>query len=131
MRYAEERRIFYVALTRIKNTIQVVVPKRNPSVFIQELLDDGVLIDKLIEEEVICPKCEGIMVVRDKGFYGCSNYPLCDHTVDIETDLNKRCRVCNDYLVKRKSRHGMFYGCNSYKYYLDNIKQGCHYTESI
>lgn len=35
--YAEERRLFYVALTRTKNYVYLLVPKTNESVFIKEL----------------------------------------------------------------------------------------------
>ena len=35
--YAEERRLFYVALTRTKNYVYLLVPKINESVFIKEL----------------------------------------------------------------------------------------------
>ena len=38
--YAEERRLFYVALTRTKNNNYLLVNKNNPSVFIKELLKD-------------------------------------------------------------------------------------------
>ena len=36
--YEEERRLFYVALTRTKNNIYLLVDKNNPSIFINELL---------------------------------------------------------------------------------------------
>ncbi len=35
--YSEERRLFYVALTRTKNYVYLLVPKKNPSIFIEEL----------------------------------------------------------------------------------------------
>ncbi len=35
--YAEERRLFYVAITRTKNEIYLLVPKNNPSIFIKEI----------------------------------------------------------------------------------------------
>ncbi len=35
--YAEERRLFYVALTRTKNEVYLLVPQKNPSIFIEEL----------------------------------------------------------------------------------------------
>ena len=37
--YSEERRLFYVALTRTKNYVYLLVPISNKSVFIKELLD--------------------------------------------------------------------------------------------
>ncbi len=36
--YEEERRLFYVALTRTKNYCYLFVPKKNPSIFIEELV---------------------------------------------------------------------------------------------
>ena len=38
--YAEERRLFYVAMTRTKNRVYIVVPKERPSRFIAELVQD-------------------------------------------------------------------------------------------
>lgn len=37
--FEEERRLFYVALTRTKNCCYLFVPKKNPSIFVEELLD--------------------------------------------------------------------------------------------
>ncbi len=38
--FAEERRLFYVALTRTKNKVYMIVPRDNPSEFVIELLKD-------------------------------------------------------------------------------------------
>lgn len=38
-RYAEERRLMYVALTRTKNMTYLLVPKKDPSEFVMELND--------------------------------------------------------------------------------------------
>lgn len=38
--FEEERRLFYVALTRTKNYCYLFVPKNNPSIFIKELIKD-------------------------------------------------------------------------------------------
>lgn len=35
--YSEERRLFYVALTRTKNQVYLLYPKKNPSIFLLEL----------------------------------------------------------------------------------------------
>lgn len=37
IKYAEERRLFYVALTRTKNETIILTPKENPSIFIKEI----------------------------------------------------------------------------------------------
>lgn len=38
--FEEERRLFYVALTRTKNEVYLLVDKRNPSMFVKELIKD-------------------------------------------------------------------------------------------
>lgn len=38
--FDEERRLFYVALTRTKNNVYLVVPKHNKSIFVKELIRD-------------------------------------------------------------------------------------------
>ena len=35
--YAEERRLFYVALTRCKKKIFILIPRNNPSIFLKEI----------------------------------------------------------------------------------------------
>ena len=39
--YEEERRLFYVALTRTKNVVYLLVDKKNPSIFIKEIIKDN------------------------------------------------------------------------------------------
>lgn len=39
--FEEERRLFYVALTRSKNNVYLLVPYHNPSIFIKELIKDN------------------------------------------------------------------------------------------
>lgn len=38
--YEEERRLFYVALTRTKNNVYLFVPNKNPSIFVKELVNN-------------------------------------------------------------------------------------------
>ena len=42
--YAEERRLFYVALTRTKNRVYIITPEQHPSQFVTELLRDYPLV---------------------------------------------------------------------------------------
>lgn len=44
--YEEERRLFYVALTRSKSDVYLLVDKKNPSIFVKELIKDN---EKYIE----------------------------------------------------------------------------------
>ena len=48
--YAEERRLFYVALTRTKSSVILLTPKENPSIFINELLKDSSKYIKIMEK---------------------------------------------------------------------------------
>ena len=47
--YDEERRLFYVALTRTKNKIILLVNKQNPSIFIDEILKQSKKYIKIID----------------------------------------------------------------------------------
>jgi len=74
--YAEERRLFYVALTRARSTVTLFTVTRKESPFITELIKDyavGVLnADGTTSTEELCPTCgEGFLVLR-KGQYGVS-----------------------------------------------------------
>ncbi|MCM1370373.1 MAG: UvrD-helicase domain-containing protein [Clostridium sp.] len=44
--YPEERRLFYVALTRTKNKVYIVTPIKNPSIFINEISNNQNVIQK-------------------------------------------------------------------------------------
>jgi DNA helicase-4 len=91
--YAEERRLFYVALTRARHHVYLITDGHNPSPFIRELIDKRypILTDEFKGEgfqdqlaSVPCSRCKtGFMVPRDSqygSFLGCNQYPLCTHT---------------------------------------------------
>jgi DNA helicase-4 len=68
----EERRLFYVALTRTKNHVVLITDRNRKSKFIKELQDNHE------GRSTSCPACGKGDVVRRSGawgvFYGCSNY---------------------------------------------------------
>lgn len=83
---AEERRLFYVALTRASRDIRIYTSLTKPSTFINELQNLEKIPMEAIDGEasIPCPKCnEGVMKLR-KGkhgpFLGCSAFPQCNHT---------------------------------------------------
>lgn len=86
--HAEERRLFYVALTRAKRSVLLVTVRGKESPFLLELLKNHRLPLHTMEGKalptVICPRCgQGIMSPRTGRygkFYGCSTYPICDYT---------------------------------------------------
>lgn len=87
--HAEERRLFYVALTRARRAVTLITSPQQMSPFIVELLDNPQVtvtgdIDSPIE---ICPQCRrGTMVKRNGkfgAFLGCSTFPLCKNVRDL------------------------------------------------
>lgn len=76
--YAEERRLFYVALTRAKKMAYVLYDKQRPSPFISEFQP------RLEEGDYLCPACmEGKVIIQKQGVasngnpytvYACSNH---------------------------------------------------------
>lgn len=139
--YAEERRLFYVALTRTKNRVYIVTPEQHPSKFVTELIEDykHVKVNGKINSEddtnpadtKRCPICGYPLQLRYKPHYGlklwlCSNEPeICDFmTNDLrggELSIMK-CDKCQDgYLIVKEGKEEPFLGCTNYKH----DKTGC------
>ena len=124
--YAEERRLFYVALTRTRSVVYLLSDKNKSSDFIQEIKDKCYIMEDESElkkeNEYLCPWCKsGYLVVRKsevngKSFYGCSNFPYCSYTNNDMKAVyyNNRCPECGDFLVLRKGKYGTFFGCHNY-----------------
>jgi len=126
--FAEERRLFYVALTRTKNITYLIAPEYTQSVFVDELIKKlGIKYDTLTGENSLtnnpnCPRCQkGYLILRENSndkakFLGCTNYPFCDNTFkQIELlDNYITCPKCSGYMVKRRGKYGEFYGCTNY-----------------
>lgn len=80
---AEERRLFYVALTRARRQVWIYTQKDSPSRFLSELARSGAFV---IETQggalAACPKCSDGTLRRHDGQYGpfeaCSTHPRCD-----------------------------------------------------
>ena len=139
--HAEERRLFYVALTRTKNRVYIVAPEQHPSKFVTELISDfkNVKVKGKINEVddanpaniKRCPICGYPLQLRYKPHYGlklwlCSNEPeICDFmTNDLrggELSILK-CDKCQDgYLIVKEGKVEPFLGCTNYK----SDKTGC------
>jgi len=133
--YAEERRLFYVAITRTRNRVFILTDRNRPSEFFKEFEPSSsvFILDSSgnSEEQIQCPKCKtGHLLVRknesmNQFFVGCSNYPRCDYAVPDTSILttNKRCPECGGFLTLRKGKYGRFYGCTNYPL--------CSHTEKV
>lgn len=148
--YAEERRLFYVAMTRARKQVRFYTTLDKPSQFLVELVKAKNLVIEPMEGEAIdpCPKCgNGVLQIRGtekKPFYGCSLFPGCDYTQRVSageavpplpgsrtqriTGLVKEgdtCPVCKQGRIEKKAgRNGPFFGCSRYK-------QGCKATANV
>lgn len=148
--YAEERRLFYVALTRTKNRVFIVTPDKRPSEFIKELLSEpfnypnvtlrGELkVDLKAPAKVKnnCPICGYPLQFKYNKNYGlrlwiCTNdQEICGFMTNDkrggELSIHK-CDWCKDgYLVVKNGADGHFLGCTNYK----PDKTGCGRALSV
>jgi len=90
-RFAEERRLFYVALTRARRAVAIFTIEDRVSPFLVELAQEhGIQLERLsgVADPVVpCAVCKrGTMVVRRSkfgAFRGCSEYPTCRNTAKV------------------------------------------------
>ena len=133
--FAEERRLFYVAITRTRNRTFVLTDCNNPSPFFKEFKESKsvcyvAMKEAVTEDCVNCPRCKTGRLLRiengDKSFVGCSNFPKCRYTLNNpKIILNPiKCPSCGGFLVCRyDKKHHAFLGCTNYPY--------CEYTKSL
>jgi len=122
--YAEERRLFYVAMTRTKNRVYFIAPEEDPSEFLLELKHDhkNVALKGPWNDDPghrpfyrkTCPICGFPLMLKYKAAYGlrlwqCTNEPeLCGFMTN-EPSAGKlsviRCGRCRDgFLIIRPAR---------------------------
>lgn len=133
--YAEERRLFYVAMTRTKNRVYFIAPEQNPSEFLLEIKRDykNVVLRGNWNEDApenaygpkTCPICGYPLQFRYKRAYGlrlhiCTNEPEVCGFMTNEYKAGKlsimKCDQCRDgYLVVKPGKENdYFLGCTNY-----------------
>ena len=151
--FAEERRLFYVAMTRARIGTYLVADPVRPSPFVVELIRESGDDLRRIGDEIAreCPRCTNGRLVpsQSRENLRCSNYPRCEH-------LAPRCPNCEagyvvvaegrstctnpacdrpppacpscgvGVLLLRSGRTGSFLGCT--EYWSD---PPCRYTENV
>ena len=132
MPFAEERRLFYVAMTRTKNRVYIATPKHRPSRFLVELIKDYHLpVSEEINMQTVdlfnlrCPICGFPLKYEFNKNYGlnlwlCTNdAEVCDFMTNDKIHKHDicKCRKCKDgyLIVKMNPKNGnVFYGCTNY-----------------
>ena len=155
--FGEERRLFYVALTRARcKTYLVCMTGLGQSPFATELeveKEYSIEVQGVNTKILTCGKCKsGIMLLRDGvngKFYGCSNFPLCDNTQqtcpecrtglmvpgdDRQWECNScgylalNCPRCHTgILLQKHGSRGPFLGCSNFR----DPEINCRYTENV
>ena len=87
--YAEERRLFYVALTRARKGAYLITDRTQPSPFVRELLSMSPEVRTIGAVRPSCPVCNRGTLVRSQSGDNlrCTNSPVCRH-------LSPRCPNC-------------------------------------
>jgi len=93
--HAEERRLFYVALTRAKKSVTILADRDEPSVFVKEVMETAafgvVSDDREVTPQAKCSECSGRMVPGSaksrRPYLVCEHRRLCGHT-------SPSCNVC-------------------------------------
>jgi len=124
-RFAEERRLFYVALTRTKNEVVLLIPT-DISLFAEELATDNDFLltaNNEILSKINCPYCQtGHLVIRQNSvkhnqFLGCSHFPSCNQTFNNIEILENTilCPSCKSgFMIMRSGQYGNFLGCTNF-----------------
>jgi len=148
--YAEERRLFYVALTRARRQARVYTLLAQPSQFVVELAKAGLVRIEAVDGEALeaCPQCGSGVVQARSGAYGefrgCSRFPACDYTekvaregaapskatgrsqrIEVPVEAGDACPVCRRGVIEQKNgANGPFLGCTRFR-------EGCRATASL
>jgi DNA helicase-4 len=93
--HAEERRLFYVALTRARKSVTILADRSKPSVFVRELIDhpayETIEIGDPGVAEIQCPSCSGRMLTKTgkngRTYFSCEHRPLCN-------EMLRPCSAC-------------------------------------
>ena len=91
--YSEERRLFYVALTRARKKVYMLVEQENKSMFISEL--ENSYNNEFQEDKYSCPKCgKKIVYIKEKKKWICSNEE-CNYIKEIK-NKNEQLKLFNN-----------------------------------
>lgn len=148
--FAEERRLFYVAMTRARKQVRFYTALGQPSRFLVELAKKEHIKIEPIDGEALeaCPECgRGVLQLRSGphgDFHGCSRFPACTFKRKVDqvrvtpaqprtrakplqanTKAGDQCPACRRGVIQsRNGRNGPFLGCSRFR-------EGCRATGSV
>ncbi len=150
--FAEERRVFYVAVTRARTGAYLITDPQRPSAFTLELLGESVQVRQWGEPSPKCPRCPSgrLLPSQTQNNLRCTNHPHCPHlsprcstckegyAVVTERFNQAACtnHLCNEHpavcpqcglgvLISKKGRYSPFWGCSEF-----GSEPSCRYTVS-
>ncbi len=114
----EERRLFYVAMTRAKKHVHILSSYEYPSKFVSEIEANEPI------TSLKCGWCDNGKLIERKGpygyFYACNNFHYCNYTKKIEADdLTK---VADELSDKKEFENAIKYYLKSLEVESDNSK---------
>ncbi len=111
---AEERRLFYVAVTRARKHVYLIANEKNPSSFAREIEtgDYEIDIEGISEGNVTCPECKTGVILSREGrhgmFFSCNNFPYCQY----KPNLCSQCK--RGFLHKQDgNQFAEYYDCSN------------------
>jgi len=148
--FAEERRLFYVAMTRARKQVRLYTTLGQPSRFLVELAKKEHIKIEPIDGEALepCPECgRGVLQLRSGpygDFHGCTRFPACTFKRKVDqgtaapsqprtraqrlpasTKAGDQCPVCERGVIQsRNGRNGPFLGCSRFR-------EGCKATGNL
>lgn len=113
--YAEERRLFYVAMTRTKNKFYIIVPQSKKSIFVKEISRYNNVIEhkeiikynSRVKTNYKCPKCANNLYMinyknTDFYIYKCENKKCTFQTMfPKELEELEKCPICGEIVTYR------------------------------
>jgi DNA helicase-4 len=145
--YAEERRLFYVAMTRTKNRVYIIAPEKKTSEFVTELIRDyeNVKLEGVLQENIkefkhnTCPICGYPLTLKYKPSYGlklyiCTNEPeacgfMTNNLRGGKMSIGKCPKCLDGYMIvkgTKRNDESVFLGCTNYT----TEGNGCDYSMS-
>ncbi|MBA7684440.1 ATP-dependent DNA helicase Rep [subsurface metagenome] len=145
----EERRLFYVALTRCKEFLYVFTIQNNISMFLIEIEPylKKIFIDSIenwnqiltkfvsnliqgklreMEHPIFCQICGSLLKEREEKygrFLGCTGYPKCKYIYNFVEEHKQFCPICGKPVVEQNGKYGKFLRCIGFPQ--------CKYTYNI